>query len=181
MLPALADAKPSKKQDIAILKYALTLEYLEADFYEEAVRDGGISGPALDAARLIAGHEKTHVTALRQTLRSLGSRVPAKPSFDFQGTNKGDKFIPTALVLENTGVRAYLGQAGRLKSGKLLAAAASIVTIEARHAAAIAVLVNNNAFGTGSNSITPYGAFDRASSMKKILDEVGDTGFIQGS
>ena len=181
MLPAVADARPSKRQDIAILKYALTLEYLEAEFYEEAVRDGGLSGPALDAARLLAGHEATHVTALRQTLRSLGARVPAKPSFDFKGTNKGDKFIPTALVLENTGVRAYLGQAGRLKSGKLLAAAASIVTIEARHAAAIAVLVNNNAFSDGTdNSITPYGAFDRASSMKRILGEVGDTGFIQG-
>ncbi len=182
MLPAIADAKPSKRQDVAILKYALTLEYLEAEFYEEAVRDGGLSGPALDAARLLAGHEATHVTALRQTLRSVGASVPGKPSFDFQGTNKGDKFIPTALVLENTGVRAYLGQAGRLKSKKLLAAAASIVTIEARHAAAIAVLVNNNAFGDGTdNSITPYGAFDRASSMKKILNEVGDTGFIQGS
>ncbi len=182
MLPGLAEAKPSKKQDVAILKYALTLEYLEAEFYEEAVRDGGISGPALDAARLIADHEATHVTALRQTLRSLGAKVPAQPTFDFQGTNKGDKFVPTALVLENTGVRAYLGQAGRLKSKALLAAAASIVTVEARHAAAIAVLVNNNAFGDrGDNSVTPYGAFDRASSMKQILGEVGDTGFIKGS
>ncbi|MDQ3739551.1 MAG: ferritin-like domain-containing protein [Actinomycetota bacterium] len=182
MLPGIADAKPSKRQDIAILKYALTLEYLEAEFYEEAVRDGGLSGPALDAARLIADHEATHVTALRQTLRKLGAKVPAKPTFDFQGTNKGSKFVPTALVLENTGVRAYLGQAGRLKSGALLAAAASIVTVEARHAAAIAVLVNDNAFGDrGDNSITPYGAFDRASSMKRILREVGDTGFIQGS
>ena len=180
MLPGIAEAKPSKRQDIAILKYALTLEYLEAEFYDEAVRDGGITGPALDAARLIAGHEATHVTALRQTLRNLGAKVPKKPSFDFKGTNKGDKFIPTALVLENTGVRAYLGQAGRLRSRALLGAAASIVTVEARHAAAIAVLVNNNSFSDGTdNSITPYGAFDRASSMKKILGEVGATGFIQ--
>ncbi len=86
--------------------------------------------------------------------------MPGQPSFDFQVTNKGDKFVPTALVPENTGVRAYLGQAGRLKSGALLAAA-SIVTVEARHAAAIAVLVNSNAFGDrGDDSITPYGAFD---------------------
>ena len=49
-------------------------------------------------------------------------------------------------------------------------------------AAAIAVLVNDNAFSDGTdNSITPYGAFDRASSMKRILDEVGQTGFIEGS
>ena len=182
VVPGLAEAKPSRRRDVAILKYALTLEYLEAEFYDEAVRDGGLSGPTLDAARLIADHEATHVTALRQTLSSLGAKVPGKPQFDFKGANKGDRFVPTALVLENTGVRAYLGQAGRLKSNKLLAAAASIVTVEARHAAAIAVLANNNAFGDKTDgSITPYGAFDRASKMKKILGEVEDTGFIKGS
>ncbi len=180
MLPELAEAKPSRKQDIAILKYALTLEYLEATFYDEAVQAGGLSGSALDAARLLAGHEKTHVTTLRQTLRSLGAKVPKKPAFDFKGANKGDKFIPTAFVLENTGVRAYLGQAGRLKSRALLAAAASIATVEARHAAAIAILINNNAFSNAKNGITPYGSFDRASSMKKILGEVKSTGFIAG-
>jgi hypothetical protein len=181
MLPGLAEAKPSKKQDIAILKYALTLEYLESAFYDEAVSAGGLSGPALDAAKLIARHEATHVTALKSTLKSLGAKAPASPEFDFQGTNKGDKFVPTALVLENTGVRAYLGQAGKLKSGKLLAAAASIVTVEARHAAAIAVLKNNNAFGGGEDSITPSGSFDQSASMKTILKEVGATGFIKGS
>jgi hypothetical protein len=181
MLPGLAEAKPSKKQDIAILKYALTLEYLEAEFYELAVRDGGLNGPALDAARLLAGHEETHVQALRKTIRSFGSKVPAKPTFDFKDTNKGDKFLPTALVLENTGTRAYLGQAGRLKSKTLLGVAGAILAVEARHAAGIATLVNNNAFSDGTeNSITPFGAFDRASTMKKILDEVGDTGFIAG-
>jgi hypothetical protein len=179
MLPGVAQGAPSARQDISILKYALTLEYLEAEFYELAVKDGGLSGPALDAARLLASHEKTHVVALRKTLASLGAKVPKKPTFDFKGTNQGANFIPTALVLENTGVRAYLGQAGRLKSKALLAAAASIATVEARHAAAIAVLVNNNAFGDKQkNSITPYGAFDKASTMKQILGEVGKTGFI---
>jgi len=180
MLPELAAAKPSKKQDVKILKYALTLEYLEAAFYTEAAKDGGLSTQELAAAKLLAAHERAHVKALRTTLRQLGAKVPAKPTFDFQGTNKGAKFIPTAFVLENTGVRAYLGQAGRLKSKALLAAAASIVTVEARHAGAIAVLLNKSPFGENGNSITPYGAFDRASSMKKILGEVGDTGFIKG-
>ena len=180
MLPSVAEGATSKRQDIAILKYALTLEYLEFEFYERAVADGGLSGVPLDAARLLAKHEETHVITLRKTLRALGARVPKKPTFDFKDTNKGDKFIPTALVLENTGVRAYLGQAPRLRSKALLAAAGSILTVEARHAAAIAVLVNNNAFGDkGKNSITPAGAFDRASSMRQILGEVGQTGFIQ--
>jgi hypothetical protein len=138
-----------------------------------------LSGAQLELARLLADHEQTHVSALRRTIRQLGSKVPTSPEFDFKGTNKGAQFIQTALVLENTGVRAYLGQAPRLQSKALLAAAASIVTVEARHAAAVAVLINESPF-TGEKSITPYGAFDRASSMKRILREVGATGFITG-
>ncbi len=179
MLPSIAQGAPSKRQDIAILKYALTLEHLEADFYSQAVREGQLTGAALEAAQLLAAHEKTHVTALKQTLRSLGARVPAKPKFDFMGTNTGTNFLPTAYVLENTGVRAYLGQAPRLKSRALLAAAGSILTIEARHSAAIALLINDNPLrDKGSRSITPRGAFDKGSSMKQILGEVGKTGFI---
>ncbi len=181
MLPGVAMGAPSKKQDLAILKYALTLEYLEAAFYKEAVSDGGLQGQALEAAKLLSSHESTHVSALRRTIRSLGSKVPSEPSFDFKGTNKGAKFLPTAFVLENVGVRAYLGQAGRLKSKALLGAAASIVTNEARHAAAIALLLNPGAFNPGEKSVAPSGAFDRASSMSKILGEVTATGFITGS
>jgi hypothetical protein len=178
MLPGIAEARPSRRQDIAILRYALTLEYLEAAFYREAVSSGGLSGQALEAARLLAAHEQTHVTALRRTLRSLGSRVPASPSFNFRGSNRGDQFVPTAFTLENVGVRAYLGQVGRIKSKGILAAAASIATVEARHAGAIAVLLNQSPFQEGARSITPSGAFDQASSMRRILGEVGDTRFI---
>ena len=90
--------------------------------------------------------------------------------------------MATSQVLEDTGVRAYLGQAGNIAQRAVLGAAGTIVTVEARHAAAIAVLANNNAFGDKTDgSITPYGAFDRSSTMKKILNEVGDTGFIKGS
>ena len=179
LMPALADAaRPSKKQDLKILRYALTLEYLEAEFYKEAVSDGGLSGQPLELAKLLAGHEATHVTALRQTIRSLGVKVPTKPDFDFQNTNKGDQFLPTAFVLENLGVRAYLGQAPRVKNRKILAAAGSIVTIEARHAAAVAALLNQSPYNEGDRSVTPSGAFDRASSMKKVLGEVGKTGYL---
>jgi rubrerythrin len=177
MLPELATAKPSRKQDIKILQYALVLERLEAAFYKEAASDGGLSGPQLEFATLVADHEATHVTALRQTIRSLGAKPAKAPKFDFKGANTGDKFAPTAFVLENTGVRAYLGQARRLKSKQLLAAAASIVTVEARHAAAIATLIDSSQL-SGKHGITPSGAFDRASSMKTILGEVGATGFI---
>jgi hypothetical protein len=178
MLPELAAAKPSKKQDLKILNYALTLEYLEAAFYKGAVDSGAIKGDELAFATLVAAHEATHVKALKATIKSLHGKPVASPTFDFKGTNTDKKtFIPTAFVLENTGVHAYLGQAGRLKSKALLAAAASIVTVEARHASAAAILQGNSPY-SGSASFTAVGAFDTARSMKQILTAVGATGFI---
>ncbi|MCW2991802.1 MAG: hypothetical protein JWM73_2396 [Solirubrobacterales bacterium] len=182
MLPELANAKPSKKQDLAILNYALTLEYLEAAFYKEAVAKSGAYGKnAKDIAGLIHSHEQTHVTALKKTIKAFGGKPVASPSFDFQGTtDKESTFLGTAFVLENTGVHAYLGQAGRLQSKALLGAAASIVTIEARHAAAIAVLNADDPYSPGKGSITPDGGFDTPLSKKQILAAVGQTGFITG-
>lgn len=179
MLPEVAGARPTRRRDIRILNYALTLEYLEAAFYKQAVTSGGLSGQTLELAKLISDHEATHVTALRQTIKSLKGKAVSSPKFDFKGTNTGDQFLPTAFVLENVGVRAYLGQAARLKSNALLNAAASIVTVEARHAAGVAALLNQSPYNTGAKSITPSGAFDRRSSMKTILGEVADTGFIK--
>ncbi len=179
MLPAVADARPSKRQDLRILNFALTLEFLEAAFYKEAVDSGALSGDVRNLARLLNNDEQTHVSALRRTIRSLGGRPVREPEFDFQGTTRDQgRFVETSFVLENTGVRAYLGQAGRLRSKALLAAAASIATVEARHAAAIAVVLNQSPFA-GKRSISPSGSFDRASSMKTILREVGKTDFIE--
>ena len=178
MLPEMAAARPSKKQDLKILNYALTLEYLEAAFYKEAIDSGALSGSALDFAKIVNQDEQTHVSALRRTIKSLGGRPVRSPNFDFKGTNKDQaKFLETAFVLENTGVRAYLGQAGRILQKPILAAAASIVTVEARHSGAVAVLLNQSPF-SGEKSISPSGAFDRSSSMRTILREVGATGFI---
>jgi hypothetical protein len=179
MLPELAAAKPSKKLDIQILNYALTLEYLEAAFYTEAAASGNITGDALAFAKLVAQHENAHVKALKGTIKALHGKPVAKPTFDFKGTNTDPaKFIPTAFVLENTGVHAYLGQAGRLKSKALLGAAASIVTVEARHASAAAILQGNSPYSNDAGAITPDGAFDTPLSMKAILKAVGDTGFV---
>jgi hypothetical protein len=175
MLPELAAAKPSRKQDVHILRYALTLEYLEAAFYTEAA--GALSGVNKEVATLLASHENTHVKAIKGL---LGKRAFDSPKFDFKGTNTdAGTFIPTALLLENTGVYAYHGQVPRLKSPALLVAAAQIATVEARHAAAIAVLNNHNPFVDATpTSITVNGAFDKGKSMKAILRAVKATGFI---
>ena len=113
LLPELADAKPSKKQDVAILNYALTLEYLENEFYKEGLRTAGLPATWLSAARIVQGHEATHVAALK---KALGRKAVKKPSFDFGATtsNSAD-FLKTAVVLEDTGVSAYAGQGPRIK------------------------------------------------------------------
>jgi hypothetical protein len=164
------------KSDIAILNFALTLEYLEAAFYHEAAASGALSGVTQSFAALVAQHEKTHVESLKAV---LGSKAVKKPKFDFKGTtmNQG-KFQSTSFVLENTGVHAYLGQAGNIKTPAILGAAATIVTVEARHAAAIAQIIHSDP--RGSHGITPDGAFDVPLSKAKILSAVKATGFIVG-
>jgi len=101
MLPELAAAaKPSKKNDIAILNFALTLEFLERDFYLEAIAAGALTGDVLGFAQLVAAHESTHVTALAATIKKLGGKAVKKPAFNFMGTT-GDqqKFLATSFVL----------------------------------------------------------------------------------
>jgi hypothetical protein len=174
-LPALASAKPSKRQDVAILNYALTLEYLEAAFYKEAVNRGKFKGQVGAFASLVYEHEAAHVAYLK---RALGSAAVKSPKFDFMDTTTNrTKFKATAFALENTGVKAYAGQAANIKQAAVVKAAVSILTIEARHAAAIAAILNRI---SGEDGITPDGAFDVALGRKAILTAVGDTGFIVG-
>jgi rubrerythrin len=168
-LPALAmGAKPSKKNDVKILQFALTLEYLEAAFYKEAVAGGALTGDVLAAAKIVAKHEATHVKTLKQV---LGSASIKSPKFDFKGTTADQaKFVATAQALEDTGVRAYSGQAPNIKQAAVLKAATSILTVEARHASRFRTLNGNN--------FAPA-AFDKPASMKRILSDVKKTGFIK--
>jgi rubrerythrin len=172
---ATSTAPPSKtfgKGDIGILNFALTLEFLEASFYTEALASGAIKDPALLVfLQTVEADERKHVTYLR---KALGSKAAKKPKFDFKGTNKDEAmFRATAQVLENTGVHAYLGQAGNIKSTKILGAAGSILTVEARHASVIGFLNQNSPKG-----IAPDGPFDVPFSAKKVLSAVTKTGFI---
>jgi len=155
--------------DVGILNYALTLEYLERAFYNEATAKGKITDAKLKAfLKTVTRDERAHVTFLK---KALGSKAVKEPKFNFMGIPSDPaKFAATAYVLENTGVHAYLGQAGNIKLPAYLLAAASIVTIEARHAGAIASI--NNA------AIAPSGSFDTGFSAAKVLAAVKGTGFI---
>jgi rubrerythrin len=167
-LPELAAARPSAKQDVAILNYALTLEYLEAAFYREAIAKRALGTEALDVTKIVSAHEDTHVRYLK---KALGSKAVKKPKFDFKNTT-GDQatFIKTAIVLEDTGVKAYAGQGTRIKSPAIVKAALSILTVEARHAARFRTL--------GARNFAPN-AFDGAASMSSVLRAVKKTGFIK--
>ena len=127
-----------KGGDIDILNFALTLEYLESTFYKEAKTRAKASGELKSLIGLLAEDEKQHVEALTATIKKLGGKPVAEPKFDFPYKNTAE-FLKLAQTFEDTGVSAYNGAGPEIKSKEVLAAAGSIVQVEARHAAAIAL------------------------------------------
>ena len=122
--------------DVDILNFALTLEYLEAKFYEEAKTRAKPTGDLKSLVDLIADDEQQHVEALAATVKQLGGKPVMEPQFNFPYSGTAG-FLKLAQTLEDTGVSAYNGAAPMIKSKEVLAAAGGIVQVEARHAAAI--------------------------------------------
>jgi hypothetical protein len=127
------------KGDIGVLNYALTLEYLEAAFYNGATAANlSLSSQAAAFLKVVTADENAHVAFLK---KALGGKAAKEPKFNFAGANTNtETFLKTAQVLENTGVHAYLGQVLNIKNPAYVAAAGSILTIEARHASVIGLL-----------------------------------------
>jgi hypothetical protein len=122
--------------DVDILNFALTLEYLESSFYDEAKTRAKASGQLKSLIGLLADDEKQHVEALTATIKSLGGKPVAEPKFEFPYDDTAG-FLKLAQTFEDTGVSAYNGAGPMIKSKEVLGAAGSIVQVEARHAAAI--------------------------------------------
>ena len=160
---ALADASAN---DLEILNYALTLEYLEADFYRQGLEGGVLKGRDLELVTPIGEHEQEHVTVLTDTVKSLGGKPAAKPKFTYPDGTFEDKktFLTTASTFEELGVTAYHGQVARIEDGDILAAAASIAGVESRHAAVVADLLGANPFPA---------SFEKNKSMKAVLKAAG--------
>lgn len=160
---------PSSALDQKIFNFALLLEYLQAAFYTEAVEAGALRGEIREFAEIVGGHEHEHVDFLEQ---ALGRRARKRPTFEFgSATHDQQKFVDTAVLLENTGVAAYNGQAANLTK-KSLAAAAEIVSVEGRHAAWISDLAGRNP--------APRAA-DPGATADDVAATLQATGFIKSS
>lgn len=127
------------------LQLALVLEYLEDEYYAMGLAAGSLI-PTADRAVFmqIAKHEKAHVAFLKAALTSLGVTPGAKPTFDFTANGaftpmtNYQQFLILAQAFEDTGVRAYKGQAGNVMGNKaILQAALQIHSVEARHASQV--------------------------------------------
>jgi rubrerythrin len=163
-------AQSPSKRDVAILNYALILEYLQAAFYTEAERMKALRGRAAEAARVVGAVERAHVEAFKDV---LGKQAAKSPSFDFQGTTEDQNaFLKTAVAFEDLAVEAYKGQAPRIQGNSALAAALAIHSVEARHAAWMRYL-----FGVQPASR----AFDEPRSRQQTLRVVNSTNFITSS
>lgn len=152
----------SESGDVGILNFALTLEYLEAKFYEEAKSRAKAKGELKSLVNLLAEDEQQHVEALAATVKKLGGKPVAEPKFNFEYSDTAG-FLKLAQTFEDTGVGAYNGAGPMIKSKEVLAAAGGIVQVEARHAAAIRL----------QNKEEPApAAFDSPLSEKQVLKAV---------
>lgn len=166
-----AYSQSASTQILDVLNFALTLEYLEADFYNRGLAASGLIPPGDDrmSFEVIAKHENAHVTFLVNTIKALGGSPVPMPTFDFtagNGSNAGpftgvfsnyDLFLAVSQTFEDTGVRAYKGQAGALiSSNEVLRAALQIHSVEARHAAHVREIRSRKPSGLVSGVPLPW-------------------------
>lgn len=149
--------------DLAILNYALTLEYLEADFYAKVADADVLRGAELELAKQFGDAEAAHVETLKTTITGLGGTPVEAPETTFPLESR-KAVLELAATVENLGAAAYLGQAPKIMSEEILAAALSIHSVEARHAAAL-----NRVLG---KSATPDGAFAQPATEAEVLEAV---------
>ncbi|AHY46892.1 Ferritin-like domain [Rubrobacter radiotolerans] len=139
LLSGRATAQSSGNVDVDIANFALTLEYLEAEFYTRAVDSGVLSEATLPTVTNLRDHEVAHAEAIVGLLEGVGAAPVEKPEFTFPA----DAFSSEAAILElaatfePVGVGAYLGAAPLIESPDVLAAAGSIAGVEGEHVVAV--------------------------------------------
>ncbi|KAL2163081.1 hypothetical protein VTH06DRAFT_6917 [Thermothelomyces fergusii] len=153
--------------DIDILQFALTLEWLEATFYQQGFAKFpasdfqalGLDRQQIDALLKVGKTEEEHVVLLQSAIAQAGVQPVQPCTYNFGFTDAAG-MVATAAVLENVGVSAYLGAAALLSSGSILTTAGSILTVEARHQTFIRA---------ASGSIAVPQAFDTPLSPRQVF------------
>ena len=158
-----ATTASSATGDIAILNYALTLEYLESEFYSKVIAAKLFSGKVGELLEAFGSQEDSHVVALKAAVSKLGGTPSENPHGKFPIKNATQVAL-LAYTVENLGAAAYLGQAAKIQSPEVLASALAIHTVEARHAATLGTLVKK--------SVTPQGGFATPADMSSVLAAV---------
>jgi Ferritin-like domain len=165
-LPRSASSAASPEQDVRILNFALLVEYLQAKFYAEATAAGKLRGELREYARIVGAQEASHVAFIRS---ALGPNARPEPRFNFgDAVRDPQEFTDAAVELEDLVVAAYNGQAPNL-TASALAAAARIVSVEARHAAWIRDLAGLH---------PAPGATDKPRGAKSVRTALAETGFL---
>ena len=150
------------KGDLGIANYALTLEYLETQFYNDAAESGMLKGKILDLAKGFGAEEQEHVDALIALIKKAGGKPADKPMAKFP-LDSEQAILELAATVENLGANAYLGQAGNIQDKEILAAALSIHSVEARHAAVL---------NLATNAKPAPGAFAKPATAAEVLKSV---------
>ena len=161
--------------DVDVLNYALTLEYLEAEFYRQGNSAGLLSGKEMQYLDAVQADEDSHVATIAATVKQLGGQPVAAPAVDFGDSFASrESYLTTSHVFENLGVQAYLGAAGFISDKAVLQAAAGIFGVEARHAAVV-----GNLLGLEAEGGVYMGATETPLDMAQVLKAV--TPFLAGA
>ena len=150
------------KGDLGIANYALTLEYLETQFYNDAAESGMLKGKILELAKGFGAEEQEHVDALIALIKKAGGQPADKPKAKFP-LDSQKAILELAATVENLGANAYLGQAANIQDKEILAAALSIHSVEARHAAVL---------NLATKAAPASGAFAKPATAAEVLKSV---------
>ena len=154
--------------DVDVLNYALTLEYLESAFYQQGNAKALLTGKAKKYVARIGADEAAHVAAIAATIKQLGGTPVKAPSVNFgDAFASANSFLTASHTFENVGVGAYLGAAGFIKNKDVLQAAAGIFGVEARHAAIV-----GNLLGLKAEGGVYMGATETPITKAKVLADV---------
>jgi len=173
-----------------VLNYALTLEYLEDEFYKAGLAASGlIPADRMAIFQQISKHEDAHVKFLKSVLMQMSATPVAKPTFDFTAGgafadvfSNYQTFLALSQAFEDTGVRAYKGRAGELLgNATVLTAALQIHSVEARHASMVRRLRAEKGWITGkANSGLPQPIYDGEDNVTQGGANITSLGYSAG-